>query len=182
MTPRIQRIGKRSRTVAALLAVGGILWPVTGMAGERALTFVVPGVVAEVLVKRGQKVAAGAVLARLDARPLEARKRAAEARLKAAAVGLELATRHRARIKQLFDDLSTSGEELERADLALAQARAMHARARARVDLAAWRLDRATLRASGSGIVKAVPGYPGMVVDSRARITPVVVLEVRDLK
>lgn len=173
---------RSTRTAAALLVVGGILWPVTGMAGERALTFAVRGVVAEVLVKRGQKVERGAVLARLDRRPLEAHKRAAKARLAAAAVGLESATRHRGRIKQLFDDLSTSGEELEQADLALAQARAKHARATARVDLAAWRLDRATLRASGAGIVKSVPGYPGMVIDSHARITPVVVLEVRDLK
>ena len=78
----------------------------------------------------------------------------------------------------MFDDLSTSGEELEKADLALAKAQAKHARARARAERAAWRLDRATLRASGAGTVKAVPGYPGMVVDSRAAITPVVVLDV----
>jgi len=164
--------------LAAGLAGAVFLWSANAGAGERALTLPVRGVVAEVLVKRGQPVKAGAVLARLDRRPFEARSRAAAARLAARVADLEFASRNRKRIKQLFDDLSTSGEELEKADTELARAKARHARAKARVAMWAWRLERATLRATGAGTVKSVPGYPGMVIDSRAGITPVVIIEV----
>ena len=43
---------------------------------------------------------------------------------------------------------------------------------------AAGRVERATLRAPAAGTVEAVRGYPGMVVDPRAAIVPVVIVDV----
>ena len=162
--------------LAPVLAV--ILLAASGaaFAAERKLAFPVEGVVQEVLVKAGQALKAGAAMARLDPRPLAARKSAADTGLKAAEARLTFAVQNRGRAKQLFDDLSTSAEELEKAEIALIDARAERARARAEADIAAWRLAHATLRAPVAGTVAAVPGYAGMVVNPAEKITPVVIL------
>lgn len=145
-------------------------------AAERKLAFPVAGVVETVMVRSGQSVKAGAPLAVLDRAPLKALKETADADLRAAERKLTFATQNRDRAKQLFDDLSTSAEVLERTELALIQAIADKVRANAMADIAAWNLQRATLRAPSNGTVRSVPGYPGMVVNPAAAITPVVVL------
>ncbi len=160
--------------VAALLMVSG-----AAGAAERKLAFAIRGVVAEVMARTGQSVDAGQALARLDTRPLEARRKAAVARLQSARITLEYAKKNKNDTKQLFDDLSASGEDLEKAEIRLAEARAKHARARARTEIIAWKLARATLRAPAAGTVRGVPGYPGMVVNPNASIDPVVILDIR---
>lgn len=153
-----------------------IVAPTPGHAAERKLAFPVAGVIDKVMVRNGQTVKAGAPLATLDLVPLAALKEAADADLRAAQHKLTFATQNRNRAKQLFDDLSTSAEELERTEIALIQAVADTVRARANVDIAAWNLKRATLRAPSNGTVQSVPGFAGMVVNPAAAITPVVVL------
>jgi len=148
---------------AALLIASG-----PAFSAERKLSFAVEGVVQDVPVKVGQSLKAGTPLARLDPRPFSARKKAADAGVEAAGARLKFAAQSRDRAKQLFDDLSTSAEELERAEIALIDARADLARARAEADVAAWRLERATLRAPADGIVAAIPGYAGMIVNPAA--------------
>jgi RND family efflux transporter MFP subunit len=145
-------------------------------AAERKLAFPVAGVIEKVMVRSGQTVKAGAPLAVLDLAPLKALKDAADAQVRAAARKLTFATRNRDRAQQLFDDLSTSAEELEKTELTLIQAIADKVRAGAEAEIAAWNLNRATLRAPSSGTVHSVPGYAGMVVNPSAAITPVVVL------
>lgn len=147
-----------------------------GHATERKLAFPVAGVIDKVMVRGGQSVKSGAPLAVLDLAPLKALKDSADADLRAANSKLTFATQNRNRVKQLFDDLSTSAEELERAELALIDAIAGKVRARATADIAAWNLTHATLRAPSDGTVLSVPGYGGMVVNPAAAITPVVVL------
>ncbi|MBT3305797.1 MAG: biotin/lipoyl-binding protein [Alphaproteobacteria bacterium] len=161
---------------ASVLATILIAAPTPGSAAERKLAFPVAGVIAKVMVRSGQTVKAGATLATLDQVPLKARKEAADADLRAADRKLTFATQNRNRAKQLFDDLSTSAEELERAEIALIEAIANKVRSRANADIAAWNLKRATLRAPTNATVQSVPGYPGMVVNPTAAITPVVVL------
>ncbi len=161
---------------AAVLALVLLAASGAAFAAERKLAFPVEGVVQEVLVRSGQALKAGAAVARLDPRPLAARKSAADAGLKAAEARLKFAVQNRGRAKQLFDDLSTSAEELEKADIALINARADRAGAKAEAGIAAWRLAHATLRAPVAGTVAAVPGYAGMVVNPAAEITPVVIL------
>ncbi len=151
----------------------------TARAGESKLAFAVPGVVAEVMVKAGQAVVAGAPLARLDALPFAARNKATVARRKAAAASLDWAVRNRDRVKELFDDLSTSGEELEKAEDALIKAKALHAEAIAHADIAEWRLRRATLRAPAAGTITLVPGYAGMVVNPLSANPTIAVLQTK---
>jgi len=144
---------------------------------ERALAFAVAGVVEAVLVKAGDGVEKGTELARLDLRVLRAEMAAAAAELKAARLELDLARKNLKRVKQLYDDLSTSLEELEEAELRVIDAEAGAETARADSEVAAWRFERGTLRAPAAGTVKGVPGYPGLVVEPEARFTPVVVLD-----
>jgi RND family efflux transporter MFP subunit len=161
--------------VGALVALGGG----PAAAEERPLAFAVRGVVGEILVKPGQKVEAGAPLARLDTRPALSRREAAEVRLAAAHLRLDHADKNFTRIKQMFDDLQASAEEVEKAELKRAEARAETAEAKAHVDLLAWRIERAVLVAPAAGTVTAVPGYPGQPVNPAAGAAPVVVLDTR---
>jgi len=148
----------------------------TAEAADRKLAFAVAGVVDKVMVRAGQRVAAGAPLSQLDLAPFEARAAAGEAALAAAEMDLKHAEENLTRVQQLYDDLSTSGQALEEARSKLAHARARHLKTKARAEMAAWRRDRATLRAPRAGTVSAVPGYPGLVVNPRAAITTVVIL------
>lgn len=154
-----------------LIAVSG-----SAFAAERKLAFPVSGVIAQVMVKAGQAVKAGAPLARLDIRPLEAKKSAADARLKAAESRLKFARQNRDRVRQLFDDLSASGEQMEDAEIKFVNALSDSVRSKARADIAAWRLGKATLRAPANGTVTAVKGYTGMVIQPYAEITTVIIL------
>jgi multidrug resistance efflux pump len=117
-------------------------------------------------------------LARLDSRPLGARKRAADARAALASEVFVRAGKNLSLVQQLYDDLATSGEELEKAQAELARAKADHEVALARADLAAWRLERTTLKAPAKGTVTQVPGYRGLVVHPRAGNYPVVLFQV----
>jgi len=178
-------LDNKTRTPSGVKAVFAVLFlsllflapALAAQAAERGLAFAVAGVVSEILVKPGQTVSAGQPLARLDLRPFAARKKAADQSLLAAGSAHKFATDSLTRVKQLFDDLSTSGEELEKAETGLFKARAGLAEAKAHAAVMAWELERATLRAARAGMVKAIPGYPGLVVNPQAQITPVVVVE-----
>ncbi|MEK9671567.1 MAG: biotin/lipoyl-binding protein [Rhodospirillaceae bacterium] len=173
-TPRRHR--RALPALALFAAIYAMAWtPATH--AEQPLAFAIPGVVDAVMVKPGEVVKKGAVLAKLDTKPFEYRDTAARAAIDAADRELEFAEQNLVRVKQLFDDLSTSKEELERATLRLANAKAGRAKAEAGRNMAGWRLSRATLRAPADGRVKSTPGYPGLVVDPAAGFTPVVVME-----
>ncbi|MDA1089890.1 MAG: biotin/lipoyl-binding protein [Proteobacteria bacterium] len=148
----------------------------TAFALERKLAFPVSGVVAKVMVTAGQPIKAGAPLARLDTRPLEAEKSAADAALVAANRKLEILSKNRDRVRQLFDDLSASGEQVELAEIQFVEAQAQQAHAKAMAVIAAWRLGQATLRAPEDGTVTAVRGYSGLVVNPAAEITAIIIL------
>jgi multidrug resistance efflux pump len=158
-----------------VLAAGGVspTW-----AAERELAFAVRGVVEQVLVKVGQKVEAGAPLARLDSTLYRIHQKASGIILESAAIELKFADKKHRQEKELYDDVSTSLESLETTIRAAAKARARHARAQAKADSAAWKLERATLRAPAAGTVRAIPGYPGLIVNPAAAIMPVVVLDI----
>ncbi len=158
--------------MAVAVMVVGIAVPAN--AGERRLAFAVAGVVDKVLVRSGQKVAAGTPLAVLDLLPLSAVKRAADAGVVAAALDHKLSVANMQRVRQLYDDLSASAEELEGAESKLAAAAADLAHATAEAEIAGWNLDHGTLRAPRSGVVSGIPGYAGLVVNPNARFTPVV--------
>ncbi len=160
--------------VAAML-----LWTAAAQAAERKLAFPVAGVVERIMVRTGQAVKAGDALAALDLLPFAARSRAAAENLLAAKSNDKFATENHKRVRQLFDDLSTSGEELEKAQVMMFRARADLAQAKSAAEISKWELERATLRAPKAGTVAVVPGYPGLVVDPRTNITPVIILDMQ---
>ncbi|EAQ97863.1 efflux RND transporter periplasmic adaptor subunit [Congregibacter litoralis] len=101
-------------------------------ASRSQVGFEVPGAIAEVFVREGQAVEAGAALAKLDTQTLEARRRAAASAVDQASAELELASARRVRqaplaesgaiSAQLFDDTRLAEKAVESA-LAAAQAR-----------------------------------------------------------
>ncbi len=149
----------------------------TAEAGDRKLAFAVSGVVETLNVKAGDKIAAGSVLARLDQTPFKARKRAADVAAASAKLIVDLAAVKLEQMRELFDALSTSQEEVEKAEIAHANALASYESAKAKAEIAAWRLARASLVAPFAGTVSAVPGYPGMVVNIYAGSSAVVVVK-----
>ena len=162
----------RALIIAALM----MLMPTWVWAVDRALAFAVSGVVTEVKVKAGQSVKSGDVLAVLDLKPFQAKKRAADAAVKATKTIFDLADLRYNQTRELFDALSTSAENVEIAQTARAEALMSFENARRDAALAAWALDRANLKAPFAGTVSATPGYAGMVVNAEAGPMAVVVV------
>ena len=162
--------------IAAQTALMLALTPATGWAADRALSFAVSGVVADVKVQPGAGVKKGDVLAVLDLAPFQAKKHAADAAVKASQVIFDLADRRLAQVQELFDALSTSAENVELAETTQANAKMALENARAQQTLATWQLNRATLKAPFAGTVASLPGYAGMVVNVNADAVAVVVL------
>lgn len=167
-------MGRRRWGLCAFVAVSLLL--TAPALAEMRLAFAVPGIVTQVLVSSGQSVKEGAALAKLDARPFQARLRAARAAHDAAELELDFATDHKKRVQQLFDDLSTSAEELEGASRRVADAQAHKEATAADLSIASWELERATLTAPRNGTIGSVPGYPGLVVDPSRDNSTIVVL------
>lgn len=128
--------------------------------------FAVNGVVADVLVRPGDSVRVGQVLARLDATPLLAQRQAAQAEEAKARALRDEARRRSARVDAAEAAGATSpGEsgaarsELAAADAALRSASTQH-------ELATWAWERATLRATIDGMVGARHVEPGQSVSA----------------
>lgn len=115
----------------------------------------VPGAVVALHVKAGDRIQAGQVMARLDARAAEQTAAAGAAQVRAAHAGLEAATREYERQRQLFEKNYISQAALERAE-----ARYKSAQAEASAQLASAGAARTQ---SGFYVVKAP--YAGVVAD-----------------
>jgi membrane fusion protein (multidrug efflux system) len=125
-------------TVGDLLAgvpVSGTLKPVVDI----RIASPIPEVVDEVLVREGQAVHQGQVLARLRASALEPAATSADAQRRKAASDF-------ARMQNMFREGAVSQSDVETAEVALRAAEAADSRARKQ-------LDEATVRASVSGVV-----------------------------
>ncbi len=165
------------RTLLIAIAMAVLtLSSTAAMAADRALGFAVGGVVAEVKVKVGQRVKAGDVLAVLDLRAFQAEKRAADAAHKATKSIFDIAVLRHTQTVELFDALSASAEDVQKAEIERDTALITYENARRDDAIAQWNLDRATLRAPFPGTVSAVPGYPGQVVTLMSSPVDVVVI------
>jgi RND family efflux transporter MFP subunit len=159
-----------------VLAGGGLLGASPLWAAEVELTTRVSGVVEEVLVRPGQQVKKGAVLARLGKAVLQARLDEALAEQMRAKADEADARRELERAQELFNRTVSSTSELEAATLRHARAQATLAVARARSVIAQKNLQDAELRAPFDGVVKAVPGGAGTVVTADCQPRPLIVL------
>lgn len=145
-------------------------------ADKLELTTRVSGVVAEVLVKTGQRVKKGAVLLRLDRTVLQARLDEAMAEHAQAQADEADARRELGRAQELFNRTVSSTSELDAATLRHARAQAALAAAGARRAIAQKDLKDAELRAPIDGVVSALPGLPGTVVTAQCQPKTLVIL------
>jgi RND family efflux transporter MFP subunit len=164
--------------VAAIALAGLGLVPSgpLGAAERLELTTRVSGVVGEVLVKAGQRVARGTVLLRLDPVVLQARVDEAAAELARAQAEEADARRDSERAQELFNRTVSSTSELDAATLRHARAQAASAAAQARHTIAQKDLKDAELRAPVDGVVSAVPGGVGTVVTAECQPRILVIL------
>lgn len=172
------------RSAAAWLALAGLLAaPVAGAlevrgtvewGREAVLGALVSGLVEEVAVERGQRVASGDLLVRLDPRPFDLDIEAARAAVGGIAPRLQEARREAERARALYDRAVLSDHELQLAQIALAEAQAAHRAARARLERARLAREYSELRAPAPGLVLEVLVAPGEAVVAADRAVPMV--------
>jgi RND family efflux transporter MFP subunit len=126
----------------------------------------VRGVVVFVAAEKGDEVAPGDILCRLDGRDYEAGVDGARAALELAEAGCELAESQLARITRLRDEGAVNKAEHEAADAAARQSRARRTQARSALKQAELSLARTEIRAPMSGTVSDLSVSVGQLVSS----------------
>lgn len=167
--------GQGIAAVSLALGLSAVAAPIS--AAQLELTTRVSGVVAEVLVRPGQRVKKGTVLVRLDPGVLKARLDEAVAEHARAEADEADAKRDLERAQELFNRGVSSTSELDVAMLRHTRARAAVAAAAARRTIATKDLDDAALRAPSDGVVKAVPGGAGTYVTAECQPKTLVVFD-----
>jgi len=145
-------------------------------ARRATLGFPVSGVIAELPVRAGQRVARGALLARLDPRPFDARVREREARVAALEPAFAEARREWERAQALYERMVLSDRDRELVRIAYVRAEAELRAARAALARARIEREYAELRAPFEALVLRVHAVPGQALASRLRVSPVVEL------
>lgn len=126
----------------------------------------VSGVVTQIPVQPGQQVKQGAVLLRLDRKPLADRLAAAVAIRSGLVRAAAEAKRDAERTQQLYDRTVASESERQEALIKQEQAEASLNEARARADLRQWELGKATLTAPYPARILSVDTAVGETVSS----------------
>lgn len=131
---------------------------------ESRVGFQVAGRIADRKVEVGQRVAAGQVLATLDASDYQLNAAAARAQLTAAAVDRDQQRADFRRFQELHQQGFISGADLERRRSQLDAAEARYASAAAQADVSGNQAAYAVLRAPDAGVITAVDAEAGQVV------------------
>jgi RND family efflux transporter MFP subunit len=137
----------------------------------------VPGRLLRVLVREGDTVAAGQLLARLDDGPLVDEARATEAALAKTRAELKNAEATSVRVQRVFEHGIAARQEVDDATARSETARATQNEAEANARRARRQVDRAALHSPLAGVVVHVFRRPGELVDGTPA-TPI--LEVAD--
>ncbi len=141
-----------------------------------ALAVPVTGVVREVAVRPGQRVAKGDLLVALDDRLPVARLAQAEAALRQARNDRAEARRELDRALKMFEQTLLSEHERQEAEIAAAAAEAAYQRAHLALTAAQLMLEYSHLRAPFAGIVVEVRVLAGETVVSALKASPLVIL------
>jgi RND family efflux transporter MFP subunit len=123
---------------------------------------------------RGQVVSAGAEVARITSRDLEAAKLSAEAGVRSAKVALDVARSEAVRVEALVKGGALATRELEQARNVVAGAEAQLAAAESRVRSVEQQLDDTSVKAPFSGVVSARPASVGDVVAPGAELLTII--------
>jgi RND family efflux transporter MFP subunit len=133
-------------------------------AREATVRAKMPGSVLEVRVEEGQPVQRGAVIARIEARPLEDALISSQSAVRSAEQSLAVAEREAERTASLVKGGALAERDLELARTAVTGAQAQLADARARLASVRQQLDDAVVTAPISGVVSGRPVNAGDVV------------------
>ena len=121
----------------------------------------------------GIEVKAGAVIAELDSRELDAQVALAEAQVRQAEVALDDRARERRRLEALFAEAVATEQARDAAVTAHESAQAALAQAQAQLKLAKVNLDEAKIRAPMDGVVAARHADPGAMVGPAAPLAKI---------
>jgi RND family efflux transporter MFP subunit len=158
----VARVARRD--LEAVAKATGVIRPVTGAevrVGSRA-----SGVVERLLVRIGDPVRRGQLLARLDGAELQARRDQAAAALASARANLAFATADLARRRRLAAGEAASRADLELAERGVAVAAAAVAEGRAALALADTQLAQARIVSPIDGVVSSVSTQEGETVSA----------------
>jgi RND family efflux transporter MFP subunit len=132
----------------------------------------VPGAVVQLSVKAGDRVSAGQVLLRLDARAADQSAAASDAQVQAARAALDVATKDFERQRQLFQQKFISQAALERAESEFKSTQAQVNAQLAQAGAARTQTGFYVVRAPFAGVVSEVPVSLGdMAMPGRALVT-----------
>jgi membrane fusion protein (multidrug efflux system) len=140
--------------------VSGQLTP----AREASIRAQVGGSIVELTVDRGQNVRAGATVARISSRDLEAARTSAQVAVRSAETALAVARSEAERTRALVTGGALASRDLEQADNAVSAAEAQVAAARARLTTVEQQIDDTSVKAPFAGVVSARPASIGDVV------------------
>lgn len=140
------------------------------------LSLPVSGVIAQVNVNAGERVAKDQVLLALDPVPFQNALRAAEARATRAKSERDEAARDARQAKQLYDRTVLSTMDLENARMKHVRAEAAYQEARAALDQAAYRLKVSAVRAPYDAWVLSRQAQPGQTVSADIKPPTLLVL------
>ncbi len=167
-TPPLATVAVASTGEARQAAYDGVVQAVR----QTVVAAQVPGAVVALHVKPGDRVKAGQVLLRLDARAADQTAAAGAAQVRAARAGQDAATREFERQKQLFDKSYISQAALDRAEAQHKAAQAESAAQLANAGAARTQSDFYVVRAPYDGLVAEVPVVLGdMAMPGRPLIT-----------
>lgn len=141
---------------------------------EAAVRAQVGGTVVQVYADRGESVARGALLARIEGVTAEQAQISAQAAAGAAERNLQQAQREASRVSTLVEAGALAERDLENARNAVAAAQAQLASARAQLAAAAKQVQNTQVRAPFSGVVSERPVNAGDVVAPGAALFTVV--------
>jgi membrane fusion protein, multidrug efflux system len=129
------------------------------------LGFEIPGLISEILVREGDRVTAGQILARLDQTLVNADVEVQQARLKAAEAELRFRKAELAKMQELFNKEAISDTELKRAVYETEKAQAAIDLSEKEVESAKAKKKQMTLRAPHAGLVAKILLKEGEVVN-----------------
>jgi RND family efflux transporter MFP subunit len=132
------------------------------------------GSVLEVTIEEGQPVQRGAVIARIEARPLQEALVSSQSGVRSAEQALSVAEREAERVATLVKGGALADRDLELAESAVIGTQAQLADARARLASVQQQLDDAAVRAPISGVVSDRPVNEGDVVSPGTPIATII--------
>jgi HlyD family secretion protein len=150
------------RDILTAVKATGIIKPMVG--AEVKVGSRVSGVVRRLLVRVGDSVAKGQLLAELDARDLEARRAEAAAALQVSEANLRYALADLQRKRELRAAQLLAPSDLDLAEQAFSVAHEQRAQAQANLDYSATQVDYARIVAPIAGVVSSVTTQEGETV------------------